>query len=133
DGPAGMSIDASPRCATWRLASVTQALPGPNSLSHTGMDAVPQAIAAIACAPPTRYTRVIPHRLAAARTTGSTLPSARGGVHITTSAQPASRAGTPSISTVDGSGALPAGTYRPTRRIGRAMRAQRTPGAVSTA
>jgi hypothetical protein len=33
---------------------------------------------------------------------------------------------------VDGSGALPAGTYRPTAAIGLLIRSQTTPGAVST-
>ncbi len=59
-------------------------------------------------------------------------PSACAGEHSTMSVQPANLAGTPSISTVDGNGALPAGTYRPTRRIGRMMRPQFTPGAVAT-
>jgi len=43
------------------------------------------------------------------------------------------RAGTASIHTVEGSGALPAGAYRPTRSIGRMSCSQRTPGAVSSA
>ncbi len=41
--------------------------------------------------------------------------------------QPANRAGTPSISAVEGRGAVPAGTYRPTLSIGRDTRSQRTP------
>lgn len=75
----------------------------------------------------------MPQACAATSTAGSALPSGRGGVHRTICGQPASRAGTPSISAVDGSGAEPAGTYRPTRRIGRSTRSQRTPGAVSSA
>ena len=43
------------------------------------------------------------------------------------------RAGTASITTVEGSGAVPAGAYRPTAPIGRISRSQRTPGMVSTA
>ncbi len=128
-----MSMAGPPGTAdTCCLASVTQPLPGPNSLSQRGTRAVPSAIAAIACAPPRRNTVSMPHRRAANSTAGSTLPSTRGGVHSTTSRQPASCAGTPSISAVEGSGALPAGTYRPTRVTGRWMRSQTTPGAVST-
>jgi len=69
---------------------------------------------------------------AATSTAGSALPSRRGGVHSTISGQPASWAGIASISAVDGSGALPAGTYSPTGLIGRRMRSQSTPGAVSS-
>ena len=127
-----MSIATVPPCATCCLASVTKLLPGPNSLSQAGTRAVPKAIAAIACAPPSLNTRCTPVSRAATSTAGSALPSGRGGVHSTTSRQPARRAGTPSISAVDGSGAVPAGTYRPTRGIGRTMRAQLTPSAVST-
>src|SRR3546814_12263000 len=75
----------------------------------------------------------MPHSRAATSTAGSILPSGRGGEHSTTSGQPARRAGMPSISTVDGNGALPAGTYRPTRPIGRTTRSHSTPGAVSAA
>src|SRR3546814_4344439 len=39
----------------------------------------------------------MPHNCAAYSTARSTLPSARGGEHNTTSAQPAKRAGTPNI------------------------------------
>ncbi len=55
-------------------------------------------------------TRCTPVSRAATSTAGSALRSARGGVHSTTCGQPASCAGTPSISAVGGSGALPAGT-----------------------
>ena len=41
------------------------------------------------------------------------------------------RAGTASMMAVEGSGADPAGTYRPTLLMGRVMRSQRTPGMVS--
>ena len=47
-------------------------------------------------------------------TAGSAEPSGRGGVHSTRTRQPASRAGTASMIAVEGSGAVPAGTYRPT-------------------
>ena len=47
-------------------------------------------------------------------------------------AQPAMRAGTASMMTVEGSGARPAGTYRPTAPIGRMSRSQRTPGCTSS-
>ena len=114
------------------LAAVTYWLPGPNSLSQRGTDSVPAAIAAIACAPPSLNTRMrSPHRRAATSTAGSALPSGRGGVHSTISRQPASTAGVASISAVDGSGAEPAGTYRPTRRIGRTRRPVTTPGPAS--
>ena len=125
-GPSGRS-DAC------RLASSTQALPGPNSFSQRGTLAVPRLIAAIACAPPSLKMRAFGAYVAATSTAGSALPSRRGGVHSTTSPQPASSAGTPSISAVDGNGALPAGTYSPTGLIGRSTRSQRTPGAVSSA
>ena len=39
------------------FAAATYALPGPKILSTAGIDAVPCAIAATACAPPTRYRR----------------------------------------------------------------------------
>ena len=45
---------------------------------------------------------------------------------------PAIRAGTASMIAVEGSGAVPAGTYRPTASIGTSIRSQTTPGAVST-
>ncbi len=133
EGPAGMSIAGPPgSVAEYCFAAVTKALPGPNSLSQAGTCAVPSAIAAIAWAPPSLNTRPMPHRRAATSTLGSALPSARGGVHRMVSCTPARRAGTPSISAVEGSGAEPAGTYRPTVAMPRRMRPQRTPGAVSS-
>ena len=39
---------------TWRLASMTYALPGPLITSARATVWVPNAMAAIACAPPTR-------------------------------------------------------------------------------
>ena len=65
-------------------------------------------------------------------TAGLTAPSAPGGVHTATVPQPASRAGTPSMSKVLNNAAEPPGTYSPTRGTGTAARQQRTPGWVST-
>ena len=47
-------------------------------------------------------------------------------------AQPAMAAGTASMTAVEGSGAEPAGTYRPTARMGTLRRSHTTPGAMST-
>ena len=101
------------------LASVTQALPGPNNLAQAGMLSVPSPMAAIACAPPTLNIRLMPQRDAAARMAGDTCPCLSGGVHKTTSSQAAIFAGTPNIITVDISGAEPPGTYKPTGDIGK--------------
>ena len=57
-GPAIMSMSTWPN--TSRFAAATYALPGPQILSTAGIDAVPYAIAATACAPPTRYRRETP-------------------------------------------------------------------------
>src|SRR6185437_4419667 len=103
---------ASP--ATACLAAVTHALPGPKTLSTLGTDSVPYAIAAIACAPPTLNTDSMPQSLAATNTAGWARPSRVGGVQSTRRGQPAMRAGTASMTTAEGSGADPAGTYRPT-------------------
>ncbi len=46
--------------------------------------------------------------------------------------QPAMAAGTASMMAVEGSGAVPAGTYRPTARMGTLKRSHTTPAAVST-
>ncbi len=130
--PAGRSNAApagSP--ATSCFAAVTQALPGPKILSTLGIEAVPYAIAAIACAPPTLKTVSTPHNCAATRTAALARPSRFGGVHSTRCGQFAIRAGTASITTADGSGAEPAGTYRPTAAIGRMIRSHFTPGMVS--
>ena len=54
DGPAGMSMLAPLIIwLTWRLASVTKALPGPKILSTFATLCVPNAMATTACAPPT--------------------------------------------------------------------------------
>jgi hypothetical protein len=60
------------------------------------------------------------------------LPSDRGGDAKTIFLQPATIAGTPNISAVLGSTAVPPGMYRPTASIGLENRLQRTPGIVST-
>ena len=86
----------------------------------------------MACAPPILNTCPIPHSCAATSTAGLASPLRWGGVHSTRSAQPAMRAGTASMMTVDGSGAPPAGTYNPTAPIGRMSRSQRTPGCTSS-
>ncbi len=131
--PAGKSAAApSGSPATSDFAAATQAFPGPNSLSHFGMDSVPKAMAAMACAPPTLKILSMPARRAAVRTAESALPSRFGAVQSTRSGQPASAAGTASMMAVEGNGAEPAGTYRPTARTGTWMRSQSTPGAVST-
>ena len=49
-GPASPSMPTTP--ATWRLASVTYAFPGPTITSTRGTVSVPYASAAIAWAPP---------------------------------------------------------------------------------
>ena len=104
-----MSIATPKRCASC-LAAITYPLPGPNSLYTAGMLSVPKVIPAMAWIPPTRNTFSTPHRRAVHSTAGFTRPSLPGGVHITTSGQPAIAAGTASISTVEKSGALPPGT-----------------------
>ena len=50
-------------------------LPGPTILSTFGIDSVPNAIAAIACAPPTLYTFVAPAFFAATNVLVVTFPS----------------------------------------------------------
>ena len=108
DGPANPSIPTIG--AHLRFASATYALPGPTITSTARIDSVPYASAAIACAPPTRYSSSTPASAAAARTVSSTVPSARGGEHTTTSGTPATRAGIAVMSTDDASGARPPGT-----------------------
>mmetsp|Transcript_18129 Transcript_18129/g.45026 ORF Transcript_18129/g.45026 Transcript_18129/m.45026 type:complete len:268 (+) Transcript_18129:734-1537(+) len=133
DGPAGMSIEtiASLFCIII-FAAVTNWLPGPKILSTFGQVCVPWPIAATACAPPAFRMCVTPAFFATYSTSGTMLPSLRGGVASTTVAQPAMRAGTASMSAVEGSTAEPPGTYSPTAPMGRLTRRQRTPGMVST-
>ena len=64
--------------ATSRLASATYRLPGPTITSTGRIDSVPYASAAIACAPPTRYTSSTPASAAAASVGCGTRPSAAG-------------------------------------------------------
>ena len=108
DGPAIMSMPTCPK--TCFFASATKALPGPTILSTRGIDAVPYASAATACAPPTLKIRPTPATCAAARMYGLTEPSLFGGVTMTISSTPAIFAGIASISTVDGYAAVPPGT-----------------------
>src|ERR1700722_19287354 len=109
EGPAGGSQGAplgsrAPFC----FAAVTQAFPGPKILLTRGIVSVPYDIAAIAWAPPTLKTVSIPQSWAATSTAGLAKPSRSGGVHRTRTGQPAISAGTASMMTVEGSGALPA-------------------------
>ena len=67
----------------------------------SAQDAVPQAMAATAWAPPMRKISVTPARLAAARTNGFNSPSGVG-THIAMRGTPAARAGMAFISTEDG-------------------------------
>mmetsp|Transcript_16424 Transcript_16424/g.51045 ORF Transcript_16424/g.51045 Transcript_16424/m.51045 type:complete len:261 (+) Transcript_16424:418-1200(+) len=133
DGPAGMSIDtvASEFCRII-LAAVTYWLPGPKILSTLGVVCVPCAMAATACAPPALSKCVTPAFFAQYVTSGHTLPSLRGGVASTRVEHPAIMAGTDSMSAVEGSTAVPPGTYNPTRSIARLTRPHTTPGIVST-
>ncbi len=65
-GPAITSIPTGPN--TRRFAAATYAPPGPTILSTRGIVAVPNASAAIACAPPTENTRSTPAMCSAAST-----------------------------------------------------------------
>ncbi len=87
---------------TSRLAAATYALPGPTITSTGRIVAVPYVIAAIACAPPTRYTSSTPSSSAAARVGAAISPSGPGGAHRTTSCTPATWAGITVMRTVDG-------------------------------
>ncbi len=76
DGPAYDSMPTMP--ATSRLARATYRLPGPTITSTGRMVAVPNASAAMACAPPMRYTSVTPTSAAAASVGCGMRPSAAG-------------------------------------------------------
>ncbi len=77
DAPASPSIPTEPN--TWRLASTTYALPGPTTTSTGRSAPAPNAIAAIACAPPIAYTSSTSAiDAAAARIASSIRPSAFG-------------------------------------------------------
>ena len=97
-GPAWKSIAQSDD--TSALAAATYALPGPTILSTRGIDAVPYASAATACAPPTLNSRVTPASAAAASTTGA----GRGHTAITSGTPATVRAGMAVMSSDDGSG-----------------------------
>lgn len=86
---------------------MTQALPGPQMTSARGTPSfskAPVASAAMAWAPPTLRRTSAPATCAAASVTGRGL-----GLATTTLAQPAARAVTAVISTLDGSGYRPPG------------------------
>ena len=83
-----------------------------------GQDSVPQAMAATACAPPAFSTWVTPAFLAAHTTSGVMLPSGLGGVASTMVLHPAIWAGTVSMRALEGSTAVPPGTYTPTAPAG---------------
>ncbi len=101
DGPA--KAEGTPTMPdTWRFASATYRLPGPTMTSTASIDSVPKAMAAMAWAPPTRYTSSTPANAAAASEASSMRPSAAGGTHSATRLTPATRAGTAHMRTVDG-------------------------------
>ena len=70
--------------------------------STAGTLGVPYAMAAIACAPPIRYTSSIPAIDAAHSVAASILPSAAGGTHSARVPTPATRAGAAHMRTVEG-------------------------------
>src|SRR5439155_26041204 len=76
-GPGSASMPTWPK--TMRLASTTNRLPGPTILSTRGTVSVPYASAAMACAPPTRYTASTLATAAAASSTSATSPLAAEG------------------------------------------------------
>ena len=127
DGPAGMSIATSMRCAaTWRLASVTKALPGPNSLSQAR-----HRCGAVSHRRDRLRAAELEHAVDAAqacrdehRRIGAAVRARRRAQHDLARnrrAWPERRASARSTAAARD----PAGTYRPTRRIGRTMRSQR--------
>ena len=81
--------------ATCRFASATYALPGP-TITSTATDriSVPYASAAIACAPPMRYSSsTLGEGCGGEHRRRAIVPSGRGGVHKATAGTPATRAG----------------------------------------
>src|SRR4029079_13424051 len=101
-----------------RLASSTNALPGPTRTSTGGIVSVPSAIAATAWAPPMAYTSSTPARLQAASTACDGRPSDPGAEHTAISLTPATWAGTSAITALDGYAARPPGAYTPARSTG---------------
>ena len=73
DGPANPSIPTTPD--TCRLASCTHRMPGPTITSTRGIDSVPYASAATACAPVTAKYASTPHSCAAATIIGCGAPT----------------------------------------------------------
>ncbi len=113
--PAGMSTDGPPgRALTCFLASATQALPGPNSLSHGEMtpssSSAPKVRAAMAWAPPTSHNSSSPASAAAKIMAGWGSPALDGGVTATRRPTPATAAGMAIINSDENSGAEPPGT-----------------------
>ena len=78
--------------------------------STRGTLSVPNASAAIAWAPPMRYTRSTPHSRQVPRIAASISPSGPGGAQTATSSTPAARAVTTPMTTVLAYGARPPGT-----------------------
>src|SRR5436190_5885363 len=99
------------------FAAATYLLPGPVILSTRGIVSVPNASAAIACAPPTAKTSLTPSSTSAAATAGL-LRTVPGGVVTSILVSPAILARTTFITTDDGYAAVPPGTYNPTDSIG---------------
>ena len=77
-------------------------LPGPQILSTLGIDSVPKAKAAIACAPPTLKMRCTFAISAATNVGAGILPPSPGGETMIISLTPATSAGMAVINTVDG-------------------------------
>ena len=77
-GPAKRSMPTRPK--SWRLASATNMLPGPTSMSTGAMDAVPIAIAATACTPPSARISSAPAKCIAATIAGCGSPWKGGAV-----------------------------------------------------
>ena len=104
---------ATSRKLTNCLAAVTYWLPGPNILYTFGMLSVPYAMAAMACTPPAcRFCSILPHvRQRVRRGVFSCLFPGTAQNDFFASGQ---FAGTASISTVENSGAVPPGMYKPT-------------------
>src|SRR5215208_1350696 len=100
--------------------------------STRGTVAVPNAIAAIAPAPPIANTRSTPAISAAASTTLDGVPDDEGGEQRITSRTPATRAGIAPISTLLGYAARPPGAYTPTRSSGSGRRTIVIPGSGFT-
>ena len=107
-GPASWSISTVPR--TCRLASTTNALPGPTIFATAGTVSVPYAHAPTACAPPTRKTESVTPAMTSAAARPGLVSRARGGVTTCTRGTPATRAGIAFMSTDDGYAPAPPGT-----------------------